>query len=261
MNTDVGMSNPFDLSGKTALVTGAGGGIGMTVAETLARAGAHTAALDITAEQAELCARHIQESGGRAFALGVDVTQPEQVETVFTEAMDTLSRLDIVVNAAGICANSPAEDVPVEEWRRVIDINLNGVFWCCQAAGRRMLAGGGGSIINVSSINSLVANKPQPQAHYNASKAGVIMLTQSLAVEWAKRGIRVNAISPGYTRTAMTEPGMQNPEWYAAWLEMTPSGRVGEPVEIANAVWYLASDAASFITGSNLVADGGYTAW
>lgn len=261
MNTDVKMNNPFDLSGKTALVTGAGGGIGMAVAETLARAGAHVAALDIIAERAEPCAQRIQESGGRAFALGVDVTQPEQVETVFAEAMDTLSRLDIAVNAAGICANTPAEDMPADEWRRVIDINLNGVFWCCQSAGRRMLDNGAGSIINISSMNSIVANKPQSQAHYNASKAGVIMMTQSLAVEWAKRGIRVNAVSPGYTRTEMTERGMQNSEWYSTWLEMTPNGRVGEPAEIANAVWYLASDAASFTTGSNLVADGGYTAW
>lgn len=255
------MNNPFDLSGKIALVTGAGGGIGSSIAITLANAGADVAIADSNSANAERTAFEVKATGRRAVALTVDVREPDSVATMVDDATEQLGEIDILVNGAGIAFNKPSEDLTPEEWLRVIDVNLNGVFWCSQAAGRRMLARRNGVIVNIASMSGVIANKPQPQSHYNASKAGVIMLTQSLAAEWADRNVRVNAVSPGYIGTEMTMLGMNTPEWKKTWLEMTPMARVGKPVEIANAVWYLASDAASFATGSNLVVDGGYTAW
>jgi len=167
----------------------------------------------------------------------------------------------VAINHAGIARSVPAEEMTDEEWRRMTAVNLDGVFWGCREAGRVMLERGSGSIVNIASMSGMISNHPQPQAHYNAAKAGVIMLTKSLAGEWASRGVRVNAVSPGYTRTPMTEPSMSKSEWAEVWLSSTPMGRVAEPHEIAPAVLYLASDAASFATGTNLVVDGGYTVW
>lgn len=254
-------NNPFDLSGKVALVTGAGGGIGSSIAMTLANAGADIAVADSNTANAQRTAGEVKTTGRRAIALTVDVREPDSVGAMAEKTRSQLGDIDILVNCAGIAFNKPSEDLTPEEWLRVIDINLNGVFWCCQAVGRRMLARRNGVIVNIASMSGVIANKPQPQSHYNTSKAGVIMLTQSLAAEWADRGVRVNAVSPGYIGTEMTKLGMNTPEWKRTWLEMTPMARVGEPVEIANAVWYMASDAASFATGSNLIVDGGYTAW
>lgn len=253
--------NPFDLSGQVALVTGAGGGIGSAIALTLASAGADIVVAETNTTSGEKSAQSVSDLGRRASCVEVDVRDPESVARMVDVARDQMGDIDILVNGAGIAINTPSEDVTPEEWRRVVDVNLNGVFWCCQAVGRHMLARGRGTIVNIASMSGLIANKPQPQSHYNTTKAGVIMLTQSLAAEWADRGVRVNAVSPGYIGTEMTKRGMETPEWKRVWLDMTPMARVGEPVEIANAVWYLASDAASFATGSNLVVDGGYTAW
>ena len=176
-------------------------------------------------------------------------------------AFERAGELDILVNNAGVAIDTPATETSDEEWRNVLDVNLNGVFWCCREVGRRMLVRGRGAIINIASMSGMIVNKPQPQAHYNVSKAGVIMLTKSLAAEWASRGVRVNAVSPGYIGTEMTRSGMSNEEWRQTWLKMTPLGRVGEPWDIAHAVWYLASNASRFATGTNLVVDGGYTSW
>lgn len=254
-------NNPFDLSDQIALVTGAGGGIGSAIARTLAGAGAHVIVADYNKATAEETAQQVAALGRRAEAIEVDVRDPQSVARMVETGRKALGEIDILVNGAGVAVNTPSEDVSVDEWRRVVDVNLNGVFWCCQAAGRHMLARKQGAIVNVASMSGLISNKPQPQSHYNATKAGVIMLTQSLAGEWADRGVRVNAVSPGYIGTEMTRRGMETPEWKRVWLEMTPMNRVGEPDEIANAVWYLASSAASFATGTNLVVDGGYTAW
>jgi NAD(P)-dependent dehydrogenase (short-subunit alcohol dehydrogenase family) len=157
--------------------------------------------------------------------------------------------------------NIPSEEVPDEEWLSVISVNLNGVFWCCREVGKAMLGRGSGSIVNIASMSGIISNHPQPQSAYNASKAAVITLTKSLAGEWAPRGLRVNSVSPGYIRTPLTELGMSRTEWSEVWLSQTPLGRLAEPEEIAPAVLYLASDAASFATGTNLVIDGGYTSW
>jgi len=143
----------------------------------------------------------------------------------------------------------------------VININLNAVFYCCREFGKAMLKQGKGSIINTASMSGIISNVPQPQSAYNTSKAAVIMLTKSLAGEWAKRGVRVNSVSPGYIGTEMTKAGMSQSDWNQHWLEFTPMGRVGEPREVASVVLFLASDASSYFTGSNLVVDGGYTVW
>ena len=249
------MSKLFDLTGKHALVTGAGRGIGLEIARTLKGAGATVT----VGEFVEDAGRAAADALGGQF-VQVDVREPESAEQMVVE-VEQIAPIDILVNNAGIAVNVAAEDTSDDDWLNVMNVNLNGVFWCCRTAGRRMLARGQGAIVNIASMSGVIANKPQPQAAYNTSKAGVIMLTKSLAAEWAERGVRVNSVSPGYIGTEMTKLGMSNAEWHRQWLEMTPMGRVGEPADIAHAVLYLASDAARFATGTNLVVDGGYTAW
>ncbi len=248
-------TNRFDLTGKHALVTGAGRGIGLEIARTLKAAGATVTVGEYLEENGQ---RAATELGGHF--IQVDVRKSDSAERLIAEA-ERVAPIDILVNNAGIAHNIAAEDASDSDWVNVLDVNLNGVFWCCRAAGKRMLARAQGTIVNIASMSGMIVNKPQPQAAYNVSKAGVIMLTQSLAAEWADRGVRVNAVSPGYIGTEMTKAGMSNEEWKRLWLEMTPMGRVGEPADIAHAVWYLASDASRFATGTNLVVDGGYTAW
>ena len=190
-----------------------------------------------------------------------DLTRSDEVNRLAAEVRAKHGRIDIAFNNAGIAVNAPSEECSDEDWHKVININLHAVFYCCREFGKVMLEQGKGSIINTASMSGIISNTPQPQSAYNVSKAGVIMLTKSLAGEWAKRGVRVNSISPGYIGTEMTKAGMSNPEWQADWLKFTPMGRVGEPREVATAVVYLASDASSYFTGSNLVVDGGYTCW
>jgi NAD(P)-dependent dehydrogenase (short-subunit alcohol dehydrogenase family) len=254
-------TNPMDLSGKIALITGAGRGIGLAIAHTLAEAGADIVIAEFNADSRQKTVSEIEVLGRKAFFIQTDVRNTESVNAMAAAAIDHFGQVDILVNNAGIVNNIPAEDVTDDEWTNIIDVNINGVFWCCRAIGKHMLERNSGSIVNIASMSGMIVNKPQPQTAYNVSKAGVIMLTKSLAAEWANRGVRVNSVSPGYIGTEMTKLGMSKSEWSEYWLDMTPRGRIGEPVDVANAVWYLASDAANFATGTNLVVDGGYTAW
>jgi NAD(P)-dependent dehydrogenase (short-subunit alcohol dehydrogenase family) len=246
----------FSLQDRVAVVTGGGGGIGLEIGRALRAAGAAVVAAEINAESGRAAAEKL----GGDF-VQTDVTDPHSVREMVRAVLAGHGKIDVFVNNAGIAHNVPAEEMSDEEWRRMLSINLDGVFWCCREAGRAMLERGSGAIVNIASMSGMVSNHPQPQAHYNASKAGVIMLTKSLAGEWASRGVRVNSISPGYVRTPLTELGMSNPEWRDVWLSSTPMGRIAEPREIAPAVVFLASDASTYATGTNLVVDGGYTSW
>ena len=250
--------NLFDVTGRKALVTGAGRGIGRVLALALAEAGCDVSILEIDIKSAESTAKEIRQLGRKSIAIQADVTKKNQVDKAFAETVKELGCLDICVNNAGISIQKPAEELPEEDWDKVVDINLKGVFLCSQAAARIMIPQGHGSIINIASMSGIAVNVPQKQAVYNTSKAGVAMLSKSLAVEWAQYGIRVNSISPGYTKTEMTLSTMTH--LFPAWESLTPMGRLGEPEELRGAVLYLASDASSYMTGHDLVSDGGYTA-
>ena len=247
---------PRGLDGRVALVTGAGQGIGREIAGALAQAGARVIVADRNRETGAATADELD-----GLFVELDVTDSAAVRAAVDSIVADHGRIDILVNNAGIVRNTPAESTSDDDWRDVFRVNVEGVFWCCREVGRTMLEAGRGSIVNIASMSGLVVNRPQPQAAYNASKAAVIMLTKSLAAEWANRGVRVNAIAPGYVATDLTLKGMSNPEWRDEWLRSTPMGRVAQPAEIAPAAVYLASDASSYVTGSVLVIDGGYSAW
>jgi NAD(P)-dependent dehydrogenase (short-subunit alcohol dehydrogenase family) len=248
----------FSLQGKTGFVTGGARGIGRGIATGLAEAGARVAIVDLDLERARATVDELAKSGLECLPLQADVTRKEQVEETVEKLLARWGRLDIAVNNAGICKNVPAEQMSEADWDRVLDVNLKAVFLCAQAAGRRMIAQGSGSIINIASMSAQIVNFPQPQVSYNAAKAGVVQLTRSLAAEWARYGVRVNSISPGYVNTDLLQPARQ---LHPQWRERTPQGRFGEPWEIAGMAVYLASDAARYCTGSDMVIDGGYTLW
>ncbi|MBS7538369.1 SDR family NAD(P)-dependent oxidoreductase [Ancylobacter lacus] len=249
----------LDLTGRLALVTGGARGIGAAICGRFAAAGAHVLVADRDEAAAQALASRLRATGARAEALGLDVTDRAGIAAALAATKARHGVPHILVNNAGIVRNAPAAEMSVADWSAVIDVDLNGVFHCAQLIGGAMVAAGRGAIVNVSSMCGEIVVHPQPQVAYNAAKAGVNMLTRSLAVEWARAGVRVNAVAPGYTATELTLAGRSNPDWFATWLERTPMGRLGEPEEIADAVLFLASDAASFITGSILAVDGGYT--
>jgi NAD(P)-dependent dehydrogenase (short-subunit alcohol dehydrogenase family) len=252
------MSLPsFRLDGRVALVTGAASGIGREIALGLAESGADVGCVDLGNLDAVVA--EIEALGRRAVAAPADVTDPESVAAAVA-TVQTLGPLTLAVNAAGIANATAAEDMPLEQFKRVLDVNLNGVFLCCQAEGRALLAGEGGAIVNVASMSGSIVNRDLLQVHYNASKAAVIHLSKSLAMEWAPRGIRVNSISPGYTATPMnTRPEVA--EQVKRFEADTPLGRMAAPSELVGPAVFLLSDAASFCTGVDLIVDGGFVCW
>jgi len=254
--------NIFDIKGRKALITGAGKGIGKVLALALAEAGCDVALFGLHRENLSKVAAEIKKLGRKALVLPGDVSKKDDVVRAFSIIKLEFGRLDICVNNAGISMQAPVEKMSEADWDSIVDINMKGVFFCSQEAANLMISPEGesqkgGSIINIGSISARIVNLPQPQAVYNTSKAGVIMLTKTAAVEWAPYGIRVNAISPGYMKTEMTLSSMSH--LFPTWESMTPMKRLGEPEELRGALIFLASDASSYMTGHDLVIDGGYT--
>jgi NAD(P)-dependent dehydrogenase (short-subunit alcohol dehydrogenase family) len=252
----------FRLAGRVAVVTGGGQGIGLACAEALGEAGARAVIADRDPAMAEAGCAQLKAKGYTVEAVVMDVTDSERVSQVASELAARHGKVDILVNNAGIArSETPAEKVADEHWLNVIDVNLNGTFWCCRAFGRHMLEAGSGAIVNIGSMSGFIVNKPQEQCYYNASKAAVHHLTKSLAAEWGARGVRVNAVAPTYIETPLNAFVKANPRMYDAWIGGTPMARMGEVDEIASVVLFLASDAASLMTGSVVLVDGGYTCW
>jgi NAD(P)-dependent dehydrogenase (short-subunit alcohol dehydrogenase family) len=248
------------LDGRVAVVTGGNGNIGRECARALAEWGARVVVCDVNDDLTARAVASMAEHGFEARGWSFDVCDLASIRRAAAGIHAEFGRIDILVANAGIVRNVVAEDMTPPDWNDVIDINLSGVFWCNQSFGKYMLEQGSGTIVNISSIASVLSLYPQAQASYNASKAGVNLLTRSLAGEWALRGVRVNAVAPTYIETAMTRRGVSE-GWGQAWLDRTPMKRMGQPSEIAAVVHFLASDAASLLTGSIVMADGGYSSW
>jgi NAD(P)-dependent dehydrogenase (short-subunit alcohol dehydrogenase family) len=251
------------LDGRVAVVTGGGQGIGAACARALGEAGATVLVAELLPDRTEASVAALRGLKIDAHGITLDVTKSHDVDRVADETVSRHGRVDILVNNAGVAVSDVrAEDTTDEHWRFHMDVNLDGLFWCCRAFGRKMLERKSGAIVNVGSMSGFIVNKPQPQSFYNASKAAVHHLTRSLAAEWGQRGVRVNAVAPTYIETPLTSFGIkENPDMYKVWLEMTPMGRVGQPEEVASVVHFLASDAASLMTGAIVPVDGGYTCW
>lgn len=218
------------------------------------------AIVDLDYEEARKTAEELIELTDRkVIAIRTDCTDKAQVDEMVEQVVKELGGLNFCHNNAGICINAPAEEMTWEQWNRVINVNLNGIFLTDVAAGKYMLGHGGGSIINTASMSAHIVNVPQPQCAYNASKAGVIQLTKSLAIEWAKRGVRVNSISPGYIGTELTLNSPTLVPLINQWNELAPMGRMGTPQELEAICVYLAGDTSSFTTGADFIIDGAFT--
>ncbi|HYU19717.1 MAG TPA: SDR family oxidoreductase [Chloroflexota bacterium] len=251
----------FDLSGRVALVTGGSRGLGLEIAHGLGEAGAQLVVTARRAEWLEPAERELRQAGVGAWAAACDVSEAGQVERLVSSALERHGKIDILVNAAGVTWGAVSEEMPLDRWRSVMDVNATGTFICCQAVGRLMLARESGRIINVASIAGLVGQSPEVMnaVGYTASKGAIIALTRDLGVKWARRGVTVNAIAPGFFPTRMSRPLLEQNESRLASL--SPMGRLGRPSELKGVAVLLASDASSYITGQVIAVDGGATAW
>lgn len=247
----------FSLTGKTAVVTGGSRGLGRAFSVALASAGAQIVVVARDAEQSAITAEMVEATGQPCRVVLADVTTPGTPEHVLAESIDAFGTVDVLVNNAGTCIGRPALEVTDDEWRRVMSLNLDALWKMSQVVGGHMVAQRSGTIINIGSMSGLIVNRPQVHAPYNTSKAAVHHLTKALAAEWAPFGVRVNALAPGYIRTDLSP--VDAPRFQRHWIEDAPMQRPGEPVELGGAIVFLASEASSFVTGSILVADGGYT--
>lgn len=252
----------FQLKDQVAIITGAARGLGLSFAKALADAGASIVIADLDRQAAIKASDEISERGVTSIPVEVDVTKKDQVDAMVDEVIDRFGKIDILFNNAGIVIHEKAEDMTYEQWSKVMDVNLNSVFLVSQAVGKVMIKQNKGTIVNTSSMSGIIVNTPQSQCSYNASKAGVIMLTKSLASEWAPYNIRVNTIAPGYMKTDLTKPFFEaGGEMVERWLDLIPMKRPGTPDELEGIALFLASDASSYVTGSVFQIDGGYTVW
>jgi NAD(P)-dependent dehydrogenase (short-subunit alcohol dehydrogenase family) len=249
----------FDLAGKAAIVTGGARGLGKSIALALSGAGADVVIADVLTSLAEDVVKEIEESGNRALSVKLDVTNANEVQEMVSKVMDHFGRIDVLINNAGIQCISAAEDFVLEDWNKVVSINLTGLFLCSQAVGRIMINQKKGKIINIASLFGTIGS-PHGAIAYNSSKGGVINLTKSLAVEWGKYNINVNAIAPGIIETELTRKRLENKEYFDLWIDRTPLERIGKPGDLSGAIIYLSSEASDFVTGHTVMIDGGYSA-
>ena len=247
----------FRLDGKVAVVTGGNRGLGRAFAHALGEAGAAIAIVARDSAASGATVKDLEDKGIRALAVEADVADRTAVVEASDQITAAYGQVDVLVNNAGTCIHRPALEVTEDEWNEVMRVNVNGVWNGCQVFGRQMVDAGGGVIVNIGSMSAQIVNRPQWQPAYNASKAAVHHLTKSLAAEWAPLGVRVNALAPGYVRTDMSP--IDRPEFKQHWIDDAPQQRAATPEEIAPSVVFLASPASSFMTGSVLVIDGGYT--
>lgn len=250
----------FNIAGQVAVVTGGGRGLGAALAGGFAASGAQVVVGDVDAETAQRTADQLCAHGGTAIAARCDITEPQQVQALIDLAVQRYGRLDVLVNNAGINIPKPAEDLTLDEWNRIIGTNLTGTFLCCQAGGAVLLRQGAGCIINICSVHGHVGSYLHKAAAYNASKAVIINLTRSLALEWGARGVRVNGISPGSLRTDLMTKRLENPEYVRKIMERAAIKRIGEPDDMVGTALFLASPAAQWLTGQIIAVDGGWLA-
>ena len=256
------MKYNFDLKGKIAVITGAERGIGFEIAKGFAQSGASVAIAGMREEEFENAKCGVESEGAECICIKTDVSCEDSVKNMVKQVREHFGRIDILVNNAGINKLYPAEEMPLDVWNSIIGVNLTGVFLVSREVAKGMLEQGGGRIVNITSMSGLVVNPlPQTQCAYNSSKAGTIMLTKCMAVEWAQRGIRVNGIAPGFMHTPLTQKRLSTPNDPAVkkWIDGTPLGRVGEPTELVGLALYLAGDTAGYTTGTVISVDGGYT--
>jgi NAD(P)-dependent dehydrogenase (short-subunit alcohol dehydrogenase family) len=253
------INNLFDLSERVGIVTGGGRGLGRSMALALADFGANLIIADIIINQAEEVAKEITKESKRSLAIKVDVTKPKEVTRMVSQALRHFGRIDILINNAGIYLNAPAEHFDPKDWHRVLSVNLTGVFLCAQAVGKVMIKQRKGKIINIASVVGMVGT-PHDATAYSSSKAGAINLTRSLAAEWGKYNINVNAIAPGIIETDLTRKRLKSKKYYEYWIDRTPLRRIGKPDDLIGAVIYLSSQASDWLTGQTIVIDGGYMA-
>jgi len=252
----------FDFKDKVVVITGAERGIGLSIATGFAKCGANIVVAGLMDEEFPNAEKAITAEGVKCCCIHTDVSDESSVKSMVAEVKEKFGRIDILVNNAGINKLAPAESMPLEVWQKIINVNLTGQFLMCREVGALMIEQGGGNIVNIASMSGLVVNPlPQQQCAYNSSKAGVIMLTKCLANEWAKKGIRVNAVCPGFTNTPLTKKRLETPNDPAVkkWIGGTPMDRVAVPEEMVGIVLYYASDLATFTTGTCIPIDGGYT--
>lgn len=252
--------NPFNLDGGVALVTGGASGIGSAIAIAIAEQGGKVGLFDVENSDASSTLSAIQNAGSKAMFIPGDVTSAQSLEDAVAALEAEFGPLNLAANSAGIANSAPAEALPLDQWQRVYDVNVTGLFLSCQAEGRAMIRNGGGSIVNIASMSGTIVNRGLLQCHYNSSKAAVQQLSKSLAMEWVEHGIRVNAISPGYTMTPMNSRS-EMADRIRQFSADTPMRRYAQPSEIAAPTVFLLSQASSYCTGVDLLVDGGFCCW